>query len=148
MITLKKMEKRMLRLLKEKDYEFVYELLPRINKTQFLNKVNGRYGYIIVNEKEEMVGILLFTILWEKLPFIEHLIIKNDMQNKGYGTKALKEFEDLMRKESYKMVLLSTQVDEKAQFLYRRLGYIDNGSLFFEETPFDQACELFLKKKL
>ena len=73
MITLKKMEKRMLRLLKEKDYEFVYELLPRINKTQFLNKVNGRYGYIIVNEKEEMVGILLFTILWEKLPFIEHL---------------------------------------------------------------------------
>lgn len=95
-----------------------------------------------------MVGILLFTILWEKLPFIEHLIIKNDMQNKGYGTKALKEFEDLMRKENYKMVLLSTQVDEKAQFLYRRLGYIDNGSLFFEETPFDQVCELFLKKKL
>ena len=148
MITLKKMEKRMLRLLKEKDYKFVHELLPRINKTQFLNKVNGRYGYIIVNEKEEMVGILLFTILWEKLPFVEHLIIKSDMQNKGYGTKALKEFEDLMRKESYKMVLLSTQVDEKAQFLYRRLGYIDSGSLFFEGTPFDQACELFLKKKL
>ena len=138
----------MLRLLKEKDYKFVHELLPRINKTQFSNKVNGRYGYLIVDEKEEMVGILLFTILWEKLPFIEHLIIKNDMQNKGYGTKALKEFEDLMRKESYKMVLLSTQVDEKAQFLYRRLGYIDNGGLFFEETPFDQACELFLKKKL
>ena len=138
----------MLRLLKEKDYKFVHELLPRINKTQFLNKVNGRYGYLIFGEKEEMVGILLFTILWEKLPFIEHLIIKNDMQNKGYGTKTLKEFEDLMRKENYKMLLLPTQVDEKAQFLYRRLGYIDNGSLFFEETPFDQACELFLKKKL
>ena len=133
----------MLRLLKEKDYESVHELLPRINKTQFLNKVNGRYGYLIFDEKEEMVGILLFTILWEKLPFIEHLIIKNDMQNKGYGTKALKEFEDLMRKENYKMVLLSTQVDEKAQFLYRRLGYIDNGSLFFKKHHLIKPASYF-----
>ena len=31
----------MLRLLKEKDYEFVHELLPRINKAQFLNKVHN-----------------------------------------------------------------------------------------------------------
>lgn len=53
-----------------------------------------------------------------------------------------------MKDMDYKMVLLSTQVDEKAQFLYRRLGYVDNGALFLEKTPFDQPAELFLKKIL
>ncbi len=46
------------------------------------------------------------------------------------------------------MILLSTQIDKKAQFLYRKLGYIDCGGLTFESTPFDQPLEVFMKKYL
>lgn len=53
-----------------------------------------------------------------------------------------------MKDKNYKVVLLSTQVDEKAQFLYRKLGYIDCGGLVLENTPYDQPLELFMKKNL
>ncbi len=138
----------MLRKLNISDFEFVKKLLPRIREEQFASKVNGENGFIVLNEDNEPVGFMFYIILWEKFPFIEHLIIDEKYRNKGYGTKAILDFENLMKSKNYKMVMLSTQVDEKAQFLYRRLGYIDNGSIFFENTPFDQPAELFLKKNL
>ena len=142
------MSKDMLKELEFKDYSFVNRLLPRIKREQFENKVNGKNGFLILDSNNNPVGFILYVVLWEKLPFIEHLIIDEAFRNKGYGTKALLSFEKRMKDMDYKMVLLSTQVDERAQFLYRRLGYVDNGALFLENTPFDQPAELFLKKKI
>ena len=131
----------------KKDFEFVVKLLPRMKEEIFESLVNGKSGFII-QENNENKGILIFTILWEKIPFIQHLIISESERGKGIGTKAILEFENLMRNKCFKMVMLSTQVDEKAQFLYRKLGYIDNGAIFLENSPFDQPTELFLKKTL
>lgn len=136
-----------LRYMKLDDFAFVRRLLPRISLEIFEKMEKGNFGYI-VEEKGVKKGILLFTILWEKIPFIQHLIIDEKERNKGLGTRALKEFEEKMRKQNFKIVMLSTQVDEKAQFLYRKLGYIDNGVFFLENSPFDQPAELFLKKML
>ena len=47
-----------------------------------------------------------------------------------------------------KMTLISTQVDESAQHLYRKLGYMDCGGLVFRDTPFDQPMEMFFRKVL
>ena len=110
--------------------------------------MTGDYIFIIENESANKIGILAYFELWEKLPFIEHIIITPKYRNKGYGTKALLEFEKLIKNEGYKMILLSTQIDQKAQFLYRKLGYIDCGGLIFESTPFDQPLEVFMKKYL
>ncbi len=129
------------------DFEFVTKLLPRMKEEIFESLVNGKSGFII-QENNENKGILIFTILWEKIPFIQHLIISENERGKGIGTKAILEFENLMRNKCFKMVMLSTQVDEKAQFLYRQLGYVDNGAIFLENSPFDQPAELFLKKTL
>ena len=131
----------------KKDFEFVVKLLPRMKEEIFESLVNGKSGFII-QENNENKGILIFTILWEKIPFIQHLIISESERGKGIGTKAILEFENLMRNKGFKMIMLSTQVDEKAQFLYRKLGYIDNGAIFLENSPFDQPTELFLKKTL
>ena len=129
------------------DFEFVVKLLPRMKEEIFESLVNGKSGFII-QENNENKGILIFTILWEKIPFVQHLIISESERGKGIGTKAILEFENLMRNKDFKMIMLSTQVDEKAQFLYRKLGYIDNGAIFLENSPFDQPTELFLKKTL
>lgn len=138
----------MLRPLLEKDYEFVKKLLPRMTEEIFAEDLKQTSNYIILDEEAKECGLLLTTLLWEKLPFIQHLIIDESKRNRGYGSKALQDYEDKMKKQGYKMVLLSTQADQKAQFLYRRLGYKDCGALFFENTPFDQPAEIFFKKSL
>ena len=57
-------------------------------------------------------------------------------------------FEKEMKKQGYKMTLISTQADEDAQHFYRKLGYIDCGGLIFHDTPFDQPMEMFFRKVL
>lgn len=138
----------MFELMQKKDYDFVKSLLPRLTLKQFHSLVNGKQGFIILKEKKTPIGVLTFTILWEKLPFIQHLIILESYRNQGYGKKAIQFFENHMKHEGYSMILLSTQSDEKAQFLYRKLGFIDCGCLVLENTPFDQPLEIFLKKRI
>lgn len=138
----------MLKLLNNQDFTFCKSLLPRLDKDHFSIYLNSSLGYLLYDESNNKIGLLFYTVLWERFPFIEHIIIKDNYQHKGYGTKAILEFENLMKDKNYKVILLSTQVDEKAQFLYRKLGYIDCGRLVLENTPYDQPLELFMKKNL
>ena len=46
------------------------------------------------------------------------------------------------------MVMTSTRVDEQAQHFYRKLDYIERGSLCLDNTPFAQPQEIFLLKVL
>lgn len=49
-----------------------------------------------------------------------------------------------MRDAGYTMVMTSTQSNEQAQHLYRKLGYIDTGALLLPDEP----TELILSKTL
>ncbi len=138
----------MLQKIQPKDYEFFKQLLPQLTLIQFESLMKGNFGYLLCEKQSKPLGILTFSILWEKFPFVQHLIIISEKRNQGYGTKALIEFEKQMKEDGYKMMLLSTQADEKAQFLYRKLGYIDCGGLILENTPYDQPIEIFFKKNL
>ena len=53
-----------------------------------------------------------------------------------------------MKGQGYKMALISTQVDEGSQHLYRKLGYIAGGGLLLNHTPLDQPMELYFRKDL
>lgn len=64
----------MFELMQKKDYDFVKSLLPRLTLKQFHSLVDGKQGFIILKEKKTPIGVLTFTILWEKLPFMQHLI--------------------------------------------------------------------------
>jgi len=56
--------------------------------------------------------------------------------------------EQEMRVLGYKMVMTSTQVNEEAQHFYRKLGYVEKGSLSFDNTPLTQPLEMFMMKSL
>ena len=86
--------------------------------------------------------------LWDNLPFLNFIFVVKEYRNRRFASQALAFWENDMRKQGYKMVLISTQADEKAQHLYRKLGYIDCGGLVFHHTPFDQPMELFFRKVL
>ena len=68
--------------------------------------------------------MLSYFILWERIPFLNHLILCESRRGKGLGTQAMALWEDFLRENGYRIAVLSTQVDERAQFLYRRLGYV------------------------
>ena len=53
-----------------------------------------------------------------------------------------------MRSKGYGMVMTSTQVDEDAQYFYRKLGYKDAGGFTIDVPGYEQPEELILIKAL
>ena len=119
----------------------------QINDTGYNNLVYTKSGYVIW-EKNQRTGIIVHCILWDNIPFMNFLFIKEEYRNKGLAKQAIIIWENEMKNQGYKMTLISTQVDEGAQHLYRKLGYIDCGGLVFNNTPFDQPMEMFFRKVL
>ena len=62
----------------------------------------------------------------------------------------MSRWEDEMRLLGYKMVMISTEVDNGAQHLYRKLGYKDMGSIVLGNIlPYEQnTLEMFMGKSL
>ena len=129
------------------DKEFVMSIDKHINDTGYNNLVYTKAGYVIW-EKNQRTGIIVHCILWDNIPFMNFLFIKEEYRNKGLAKQAIIIWENEMKNQGYKMTLISTQVDEGAQHLYRKLGYIDCGGLVFNNTPFDQPMEMFFRKVL
>lgn len=129
------------------DKEFVMSINKHINDTGYNNLVYTKSGYVIW-EKNQRTGIIVHCILWDNIPFMNFLFIKEEYRNKGLAKQAIIIWENEMKNQGYKMTLISTQVDEGAQHLYRKLGYIDCGGLVFNNTPFDQPMEMFFRKVL
>ena len=129
------------------DKEFVMSIDKHINDTGYNNLVYTKSGYVIW-EKNQRTGIIVHCILWDNIPFMNFLFIKEEYRNKGLAKQAIIIWENEMKNQGYKMTLISTQVDEGAQHLYRKLGYVDCGGLVFHDTPFDQPMELFFRKVL
>ncbi len=76
------------------------------------------------------------------------IFIIEKYRNKGFASQSLAFWEEDMKQQGYKMVLLSTQVDEEAQNIYRHLGYKDCGAILFDNTPIEQPMEMFMRKIL
>ena len=129
------------------DKEFVMSIDKHINDTGYNNLVYTKSGYVIW-EKNQRTGIIVHCILWDNIPFMNFLFIKEEYRNKGLAKQAIIIWENEMKNQGYKMTLISTQVDEGAQHLYRKLGYIDCGGLVFNNTPFDQPMEMFFIKSI
>lgn len=135
------------RCMEKKDRDFVLRMDRHVDEAGYDKRVYCQSGYVLW-EDAVPVGLMHYSVLWDKLPFLNLLIVDEAYRNRGFATQALAFWEDDMRRQGYKMVLLSTQADETAQNLYRRLGYKDCGGLVLENTPMDQPMELFFKKVL
>lgn len=60
-----------------------------------------------------------YSVIWDNLPFLNFIFIIEKYRNKGFASQSLAFWEEDMKQQGYKMVLLSTQVDEEAQNIYR-----------------------------
>lgn len=129
------------------DKNFWMSIDKHVNDVGFQNRVYTKTGYVL-KENENPVGLLCYCILWDNLPFVNFLYVIDEYRGNGYATQAMEQWEQEMEKQGYKMLLISTQVDESAQAFYRKLGYVDCGGLLFNNTPFEQPMEMFMRKVL
>lgn len=136
-----------LKVVTTQDKEFVMSMDKHVDETGYANRVYTKSGYVIWEGKER-VGTMVHCVLWDNMPFLNFLFIKEEQRGKGLAKQAMLAWENEMKKQGYKMTLISTQADEDAQHFYRKLGYIDCGGLIFHDTPFDQPMEMFFRKVL
>lgn len=136
-----------LRQANESDRLFWQSLVPRISEKRFEQLLKAGQSYTLFDD-ETPVGVLEGSFLWENLPFLSLLFIREEHRGKGFGKLAMQHWESALKRQGFQMALTSTQSDESAQHFYRKLGYKDCGCLVINEGPLAQPAELFLSKVL
>ena len=99
---------------------------------------------LIAEENASFAGWLRYNLFWVSIPFINMLYFLESYRNKGWGREILRFFEQEMVKKGYKKILTSTLSSERAQFFYRKNGYMDCGSLILPDEP----LEIILMKEI
>jgi len=133
----------MLRAAQESDLPFLRNFSQHPSDDRLRAQIrDGRL--LIIESAEAPVGFLKFYVLWEHLPFMEVIVIRDDHRRRGIGRQAVREWEELMADRSHNIAIVSTQADETAQHFWRRLGYRDCGTLALPGRP----LELFLYREL
>ena len=136
-----------IRYLKSSDKTFWYRLDQHLPEKEFDNKVQTKRGYILLlNDKP--IGLLRYNLFWDNTPFCTIVFVDWEYQRKGYGRKLIEYWEHDMKAQGYKMLLTSTQVDEEAQHVYRKLGYKDCGGFVIDIPEFAQPMEMFFIKPI
>jgi ribosomal protein S18 acetylase RimI-like enzyme len=135
----------MLRPALESDFPFLRGLSHQPSDDALHAQIRGGRLRIIESEPiNDPIGFLKFSILWETLPFIEVIWFTAGSRGHGLGQRAVQEWEEEMKSRGFDLVLTSTAADETTQRFWRKLGYVDCGSLSVRGKP----AELFLQKHL
>ena len=129
------------------DKKFWYRLDKHLPEQEFNQKVLQKRGYVLL-ENHIPIGLLRYNLFWDNTPFCTMLFIDWQHQEKGYGKKLMTYWEHDMKSQGYGMLLTSTQVDEQAQYFYRKLGYKDCGGFVIDIPQYAQPMELFFIKSI
>lgn len=136
-----------IRYVENKDKDFWYILDKHLSKAEFEKKVRDRMGYVLL-ENDIPIAILRYNLFWDNTPFCTLLYVKQEYQKKGYGKALISFWEEDMKSTGYGMVMTSTQVDEKAQHFYRKLGYKDAGGFVINVPEHEQPMEMMMIKAI
>ncbi len=128
-----------------KDIEYIQKV-DATNKTRLEKKINLK-EILIMTDKEEYIWYLKFSYFWDKIPFMDLVVIEENHRSKWYWSQMIGYREDRMQKEWYKYVMTSTEAWRTAQHFYRKLWYKDIWSLLFSRfVAGEPDQELFLMK--
>ena len=131
----------------ESDAERWLFLDRHISEEELRLKIRCRRCYFLQNDKTQ-VGIFRYGMFWDSIPFLNLIYLEESSRGKGFGTQAMRRWEEKMREQRFPAVMTSTQSDESAQNFYRKLGYRDAGCLVLDVPALRQPLEIFLVKEL
>lgn len=97
-----------------------------------------KLGRVLVAEKDNnFIGWLRWNLFWDNTPFMNMLYLLDRYRNRGYGREMVAHWENLMKENGYHLVMTSTLSNEQAQHFYRKLNYVDSGSLLLKNEPLE-----------
>ena len=136
-------DKMKIRVAKIDDKEIILKYDKHILETELGTSI--LLGRVIVAElNDKFIGWLRWNLFWDNTPFMNMLYLIEEYRNMGYGKQLVMFWENLMKENNYKLVMTSTLSNENAQHFYRRLNYIDSGSLLLK----GEALEIIFTKEL
>jgi ribosomal protein S18 acetylase RimI-like enzyme len=103
-----------------------------------------RREILLLWHDDRRAGALRYGYFWDEIPFMNLLWVNEEVRGRGLGTGLISFWEEEMRASGHGMVMTSSLSNERAQHLYRRLGYKDCGSLLMPEEP----LEIVFSKRL
>jgi ribosomal protein S18 acetylase RimI-like enzyme len=125
------------------DLDYLAEEDRHVGRDVIEEKI-ARREIIVGYREDRLVGFLRYGYFWDEIPFMNLLWVRGDSRGKGHGTRLISFWEEGMRELGHDSVMTSTLSDERAQHLYRRLGYEDVGSLLMP----GEALEIVFLKRL
>jgi GNAT superfamily N-acetyltransferase len=127
----------------EGDLRFLGNLDRHVSERELSRVVAS--GRVLIGEVEDSaVGFLRWGMFWDAIPFMNLLYVLPESRGQGVGTTLISAWERSQVSAGHSAVLTSTSAAERAQHLYRGLGYLDSGSLLLPGEP----AELILRKTL
>ena len=118
-----------------------------LTESEYASKVRDKRCYVLRYE-DKPVGYMRYNLIFDFVPFLTCFYVADSHKGKGFGKQAMMHWEDEMRLLGYKMIMVSTQVNEDAQHFYRKLGYKDMGAIVMDIPPYEQPLEMFMGKPL
>lgn len=95
-------------------------------------------GRVLIAENDAcFIGWLRWNLFWDNTPFMNMLYLLDGYRNKGYGKEIVAHWENCMKENGYHLVMTSTLSNEQAQHFYRKLNYVDSGSLLLKNEPLE-----------
>lgn len=104
---------------------------------------------VIVAELEgNIVGFLKIEYIWDHMPFISYIVVKDDLRSYGIGTSLLNFLEKYLKEEKNSELLLSSSITNatKAQKWHMRRGFKECG--FISSINKNEVGEVFFRKYL
>jgi ribosomal protein S18 acetylase RimI-like enzyme len=99
---------------------------------------------LIADQDATPVGFLRWGLFWDEIPFMNLLYVLPAHRGSGIGSRLVAVWEQLQLAAGHSTVLTSSLANERAQQLYRRLGYLDSGCLLLPDEP----TEIIFRKVL
>ena len=109
-----------------------------------LKALIGQSRILLAEMDGETVGWLRWSLFWDNTPFMNMLYFLESYRGKGHGRQIVEYWENQMRQAGYDSVMTSSLSDEQAQHFYRKLGYVDSGSLLLP----GEALEIIFTKRI
>jgi len=132
-----------IRIAGQDDIKFILKYDKHIAEDELHSSIS--LGRVIIAEYDNrFIGWLRWNLFWDNTPFMNMLYLIDDYRNRGYGKGLVLFWEKLMKQNNYKLVMTSTLSNESAQHFYRKLNYIDSGSLLLK----GEALEIIFTKEL
>lgn len=130
-----------IRYAKKTDIEILLQYDKWIRNVELKRKIEAQQVYDL-EKNSNFIGWMRWGLFWDNVPFLYMLHILSEYQNQGYGKKSMFFWENEMRLQGYKFVLVSTASSESAQYFYRKLGYKEIGSFIIKSEPLEM---IFIK---